>query len=224
MDLLEQINSSLVSLSNDWPELPVCEAAKYSLLGGGKRIRPVLAIEAFKLVGGVGDAIMPYACALEFIHTSSLIMDDIMDGHKVRRDRLACYIKYGSGTALMASQFICSEAYLLIKNPRCLHEILTCVREMCIGQAEEIAELKTGSLIRTAIQIGGIIGGASEEELVHLGIFGLNIGYLFQVRDDILDGERPDEKLELDLSCLDIFGEKAENLRQIARFIVERTK
>jgi len=157
------------------------------------------------------------------IHTSSLIMDDIMDNDDVRRGQLACHKKYGLGTALMASQFICSEAYLLITDPRCLHDVLLTVREMCIGQAEEIAELKTGSLIRTAIRGGAIIGGASEEQLTALTVFGNNIGYLFQVRDDILDGDRPDEKLELSLSCLDMFGEKAENLRKIARFIVERT-
>jgi geranylgeranyl diphosphate synthase type II len=223
MDLLERINSNLVLLSNGWPELQVCKAAQYSLLSGGKRIRPILAVEAFKVVGGVGDSIMPYACALEFVHTSSLIQDDLMDNHMMRRGQPTCYNLYGLGTALMASQFICAEAYLLIKDPRCMKELFLTVRDMCIGQAEEIAEKKTGSLFRACVHIGAIVGGATSEQLSALSEYGDTIGLAFQLRDDMLDQERPYEELRLDVSCLDIFGEKAENLRQIARFIVERT-
>lgn len=168
--------------------------------------------------------ILPYACAIEMIHTSSLILDDIMDKDDYRRGQLACHKKYDLGIALMASQFICSEAYLLLDKADLLHEILPVVRDMCIGQSEEIAELKTGSLIRAAVRIGGIVGGAKEEQLQALTIFGEDIGYFFQLRDDMLDGDTDYDALEVPLSSIDIFGEKAENLRQIARFIVTRTE
>jgi geranylgeranyl diphosphate synthase, type II len=171
----------------------------------------------------VGDLITPYAGALEMIHTSSLIMDDIMDGHTLRRGKPTCFVKYGTGIALMASQFICSEAYLLISDSRCMNEILHTIRDMCIGQSTESAELKTGSLIRTSVRIGAILGGASEEQLEALTQYGDQIGLLFQVRDDMLDGDRPEEALEVDLQCLEIFGDRAEQLQKIAYFIVERT-
>lgn len=212
-------------LSKGWPDSPVYNAVKYSLLGGGKRIRPMLAIEAFKAVGGKGSAIIPYACALEMIHTSSLIVDDVMDNDDFRRGQLACHKKFGVGIAVLASHLISSEAFnMLLTNPRCMEEVSNTVITMCIGQDAENAELKTGALICTAVRVGAIIGGASKEQLDALTLYGFSVGYLFQIRDDILDGDRPDEKLELDLSYLDIFGSKANKLRQIAKFIIERTK
>lgn len=150
-----------------------------------------------------------------------------MDDDDYRRGQLACHKKYHLGTALMASQFICSEAYLLLDRADLLHEILPVVRDMCIGQAEELADLKTASLIRAAVRIGGIMGGASEEQLSALTLYGNTIGFLFQVIDDLIDGDRTKDSWELDesyLSCLDIFGSKAHRLKELARFIVTRTE
>lgn len=218
------IEGYLKSYTEVWGDEVIFQAAKYSLLSKGKRIRPILAIEAYKVVGGVGEYIMPFACALEMVHASSLVLDDIMDNDDIRRGQPACHKEYGVNAALMASQFLCAEAYLLITNPRCMQEILRTVHDMCIGQDTGNAELKTGSLICASVRIGGIVGGASEKQLNVLTLYGYSVGYLFQIRDDILDGDRPYEKLELDLSYLDLFGSKADKLREIARFVVERTE
>lgn len=93
---------------------------------------------------------------------------------------------------------------------------------MCRGQDAEKAEDKTGALLKVCLTVGAIIGGATKEQRKSLEIYGEHIGLLFQLRDDILDGERPEQELVLDLSCLDIFGEKADTLRKIAQFIVMR--
>jgi len=221
---MDEICKALQSYTDQWPNLLVYDAAKYSLLSEGKRIRPILTIEAFKVVGGTGDTILPFACALEMIHTSSLIVDDLIDEDQYRRGKLACHIKFGVGTAVLASHLISSEALKLITNTKCLYEVIDTVNLMCVGQDQEIAEYKTGSLIRAAVRIGAIVGGATEEQLDALTKYGEQIGLLFQIRDDILDGDRQDEHLELDLSCLDIFGHKADKLREIAQFIITRTK
>lgn len=210
--------------TENWGEEPIFQAAKYSLLSPGKRIRPLLAIEAFTVVGGEGIKIIPYACALEMIHAASLIMDDIMDNDDYRRGKLACHKKFGINTALMASQFLTADAYALIVDMTCWEEILHSVTLMCVGQAEEIDEYKTGALIKSSVWIGAFLGGATISQLEALTRYGEQIGLLFQVTDDIIDGERSEEKLSLDLSCLDMFGPKADRLREIARFIIERTK
>lgn len=220
MDIEEALREHTVH----WDNTPIYQAARYSLMSPGKRIRPKLAIAAFEAVGGVGRKILSYACGLEMIHASSLITDDIMDNDDYRRGQLACHKKFGMNVALLVPTLLVSEALLLMYDTACVHEILYTLRDMCIGQEAELAEYKTGSLIRSSVRIGGIVGSAWKDQLEALSTYGSKIGYLFQVIDDFIDGDRPREQLSLDLSCLDIFGSKADSLREIAWFIMERTK
>jgi len=217
------IEQALIDYTVCWNNTPVYQAARYSLMSSGKRIRPKLAIAAFEAVGGKGKSILPYACGLEMVHASSLITDDIMDNDDYRRGQLACHKKFGLNIALLAPTLLVSEALLLMSNPRCGREMLYTLREMCIGQEAEQAEYKTGSLIRSSVRIGGMVGAATLDQLAALSVYGSKIGYLFQVIDDMLDKDRPLEKVYLDLSCLDMFGHEADELRKIGKFIVERT-
>ncbi len=218
------IEEALRSYTVHWDNSPVYQAARYSLMSPGKRIRPKVAIAAFEVVGGKGNKILPYACGLEMIHASSLITDDIMDNDDYRRGQLACHKKFGLNIALLAPTLLVSEALLLMFDPQCIREMLYTLREMCIGQEAELVEYKTGSLIRSSVRIGGMIGGATATQLEALSTYGSKIGYLFQVVDDFIDGDRPKEQLSMELSCLDMFGSKADSLREIAWFIMERTK
>ena len=222
---MSEIDTLLKKFSETWPKSETWDACRYVLLGEGKRIRPTLAIEAFKAVGGEGDEILPYACALEMFHASSLIVDDIMDNDDYRRGLPACHKKFSLGAAVLASHMLSVEAMaIMANNPECLVEIAKTTKLMCVGQDEERDEYKTGALICSSMMVGAIIGHATKEQKNALETYGKHIGLLFQLRDDILDGEREEQPLILDTACLDIFGPKADKLKQIGQFIVMRTK
>ncbi|HLG20509.1 MAG TPA: farnesyl diphosphate synthase [Bdellovibrionota bacterium] len=192
------------------------EAMKYSLFAGGKRIRPALALAACEAVGGKSDAALPVACALEMIHTYSLIHDDLptMDNDDLRRGRPTNHKVFGEGLAILAGDALLTEAFNLLADPswnipaECRIDIVGIVAEgsgangMVGGQVldlqfegkdvgekelEQIHRNKTGKLLRAAVLAGGRAGGAEGEFFDSLKRYGEAIGLAFQIADDVLD-------------------------------------
>ncbi len=190
------------------------EAMRYSLLAGGKRLRPVLVMSFSEAVGGPVDEILPAACAIELVHTYSLIHDDLpcMDNDDYRRGKLTCHKLYGDDIATLAGDALQAAAFrLLSEQPGDPAKILRCVHILAQGAGEDgmvagqildlqgekrtlnEAELrqvhahKTGDLIRAACQMGAVLGGGSEEQIQAAGEFAMALGLAFQIRDDMLD-------------------------------------
>jgi geranylgeranyl diphosphate synthase, type II len=199
------------------------EAMRYSLLAGGKRIRPVLALATAGAVGLEPPRVLPLAAALELIHTYSLIHDDLpaMDDDDLRRGRPTCHVKYGEDVAILAGDALYAEAFhhLLTAQAGDADRILAAARELAAstgvdgmvgGQYLDIAgvsdtpadlrrlhELKTGRLIGASVLCVLLLAGAAEEPETMAGWrrFAGELGVLFQIVDDILDVTGTDEGL-----------------------------
>ena len=216
---VQQIDAALSLLLPREDNSLVCEAMRYSVSVGGKRIRPVLLLEANRLCGGSVDAVLPFACALEMIHTYSLIHDDLpcMDDDDLRRGQPSCHKKFGEATALLAGDAllthafaVCAASPIALKNPalavKSIALLSSCagVSGMIGGQEIDLASegkqitpeklqtmdaKKTGALIRAACEIGAVLAGASETQTAVLCAYAEHIGQAFQIVDDILDVE-----------------------------------
>ena len=193
------------------------DAGKYALSAGGKRIRPVLCMEFYKLFGGDED-ISDIAIALEIMHTFSLIHDDLpeMDNDDYRRGKPSTHIKYGVGTALLAGDGLCLLPFEIISDSaisgKISFETATCLsnllskasgnRGMILGQMldteygdEEItlerlirtSRYKTGCLLEVSCKFGAVLAGCDNKDIESAGEYGRNLGLAFQIIDDILD-------------------------------------
>lgn len=190
-------------------------AARYSLLAGGKRLRPVLLLEFYRLCGGEDDCAYQFAAALEMIHTYSLIHDDLpcMDDDDFRRGRPSCHKQFDEATALLAGDALLTEAFGAAAKTvgipaervvRAMGMLAACagVNGMIGGQTvdlesegkpaetqtlTEMYRLKTGALLKAAAVIGCILAGADEALEQAAGVYGEKLGLAFQVIDDILD-------------------------------------
>lgn len=195
----------------------VLQAARYSLLDGGKRIRPVILLEFYKLCGGTDDCAYNFAAALEMIHTYSLIHDDLpcMDDDDMRRGKPACHIKFDEATALLAGDTLLTESFgvaaktLGLPNDRIVRalsilssaagvagmiggQVIDLANENGQPSAETLLEtyrLKTGALLRCAAAIGATLAGVDESLVAEAEAYGENLGLAFQMIDDILDAE-----------------------------------
>ena len=257
-------------------------AMRYSVFAGGKRVRPILCLEAARIfTAEVAPALHP-ACAIEFIHTYSLIHDDLpaLDNDDLRRGKPTCHKKFGEAIAILAGDALLTLAFEAIgatpapaeRRVKILTEIAAAagtVNGMVGGQVadleaegkgsdpemlEYIHRSKTAALIRAAITSGALCAGANEADVARLRRFGETIGWAFQVTDDILDVEESsaalgktagkdaaqqkatypsvyglqrsheiaDELSTRAIAELDVFGEQASRLREIAEFLVHR--
>lgn len=218
-DYVTLINSKLDSFIPEctYGEPIVCEAMKYSLGIGGKRIRPVLLLEFCRACGGDVEKALPFAVALEMIHTYSLIHDDLpcMDDDDMRRGMPSCHIRYGEEYALLAGDGLLTRAFGVIaesdiakENPACavkaiaLLSSLAGVEGMIGGQTVDLKNegkkasvetleimdrLKTGALIVASAKLGCLAADADEEKTQAAVTFCEKIGHAFQIVDDILD-------------------------------------
>lgn len=197
------------------------EAMRYSLLAGGKRVRPVLALSTARALGHDPSVVMPYAAALELIHTYSLIHDDLpaMDDDDLRRGKPTCHVAYGENVAILAGDALFAEALRLITANQAgepmhvvgaMDELLAAIGAggMVGGQfidideqvesADELKlmhELKTGRLIRASVRGAAIVLGTPTKQVEQLGEFAGELGVLFQIIDDILDVTGSDAEL-----------------------------
>lgn len=190
------------------------EAMRYSLLAGGKRLRPVLCMSFCEACGGVPEAALRAGAAIEMVHTYSLIHDDLpcMDNDDFRRGKPTCHKAYGEDVATLAGDALLTAAFRFLVNMeapaeriiRCI-DILSCAageHGMIAGQIldlegekrplseEELRNVhwhKTGEMIRAACQMGVVLGGGTEQQIEAAGEFAHGLGIAFQIRDDILD-------------------------------------
>ena len=197
------------------PEKLLFEAMKYSLLAGGKRLRPIFAFEFCRLCGGDWKKAAPFAGAVEMIHTYSLIHDDLpcMDNDDYRRGRLTNHKVYGEAMAVLAGDALLTDAFALaasaqLPNPADIAlamgvlsenagsrgmvggqvlDILSQERECSQQEVLDIQTRKTGALINAACVLGAIAGGAGEAQLQAAAGFAGCLGLAFQIRDDMLD-------------------------------------
>ena len=192
-------------------------AMRYSVQAGGKRVRPILCLESARIFSADVTPALPVACALEFIHTYSLIHDDLpaLDNDDLRRGKPTCHKKFGEATAILAGDALLTLAFETLANaplePARRVAILAhvaasagTVNGMIGGQVadieaerrpvdpeelEYIHRSKTAALIRASVASGAIAGGANDDDVARLKRFGETIGWAFQVVDDILDVE-----------------------------------
>ena len=195
----------------------IFEAMNYSVLNGGKRLRPMIMEETYRLFGGSGEEIYPFMAAIEMIHSSSLVHDDLpaMDNDEYRRGRKTTWTVYGedmgilAGDALMIYAFeTAAKAFGVTKHPMRVGtavQILankTGIYGMIGGQTVDVEltgkpivrekldfiyRLKTGALLEAAMMIGAVLAGAGEEELKTAEQIAADVGMAFQIQDDILD-------------------------------------
>lgn len=200
----------------------VVRAMQYSLANGGKRLRPIFVLEFCKMCGGDMDKAMAYACAIEYIHTYSLIHDDLpcMDDDDMRRGKASCHKMFGESTALLAGDALLTHSFELCANADLSDEQNAMavsllaqnagVGGMIGGQVLDLKfeestpsisdllvvhKLKTGALISAACILGCIAGNASQEQINAASKFAYYLGIAFQIKDDLLDVFGDESKL-----------------------------
>ncbi len=215
--LIERFETALIAEADQWTEWPkaLVEPSRYVLFGGGKRVRPFLALAAAEAVGGRLEDAMPWAVAVEMIHTYSLVHDDLpaMDDDDMRRGRPTCHRAFDEAHAILAGDALLTRAFGVIADgPWTPTQTVRLCQLLAVaaggpgmvggqvfdisGQIENVdavvhmQRLKTGALIRTAAEGGALAAGATPEQVTALAQYGAALGMLFQLTDDILDREQ----------------------------------
>jgi len=212
---IKKIDTVLDSELELYAESEFKEPLKYAL-DGGKRIRPIILLLASECVGEIDDNTFAAACAIEFLHTESVIHDDIIDNETLRRQKDPFHIKYGYNTSVLTGDFVLGLILNIasrINNPRVTKNLATTAMMMSEGEVLEgrletsedvtfddylkVIEYKTATAFETASRLGAIISGGSEEEIESLADYGKNIGIAYQIRDDLLDWQNEDKLFNL---------------------------
>ena len=212
---IKKIDTVLDSELELYAESEFKEPLKYAL-NGGKRIRPIILLLASECVGEIDDNTFAAACAIEFLHTESVIHDDIIDNETLRRQKDPFHIKYGYNTSVLTGDFVLGLILNIasrINNPRVTKNLATTAMMMSEGEVLEgrletsedvtfddylkVIEYKTATAFETASRLGAIISGGSEEEIESLADYGKNIGIAYQIRDDLLDWQNEDKLFNL---------------------------
>ena len=291
MEFLKEFESKIIDVNKNLekyieekenPQATIYKAMNYSVSAGGKRIRPVIMLASAELVSGSYEGVMPFACALEMIHTYSLIHDDLpcMDNDDLRRGKPTNHKVFGEAMAVLAGDALLNKAFeVILKNSQmspnmtiaAMSEIATAsgTEGMIGGQVIDIESEgkqidavtlmtlhlnKTGALIMTAAKVGALLGGGTREDLLLMEEFSRYLGIAFQIKDDILDVEGREESLgkktgadeenekstfvsiygleqskkiledytKKAIETLSPYGEKAEFLIELAKFLLSR--
>ena len=221
MNYLDEINSALKEYLPAADDV-VSQAMRYSVENGGKRIRPALLLEFCRVCGGDYKKAVPFACALEMIHTYSLIHDDLpcMDNDDFRRGKPSCHIAFGEEYALLAGDALLTLAFetamksnlsaeITVKAAKelakaagvmgmCGGQVLDLQiegKKVCVSDLQKTDELKTGELIRAACVLGCVCAGADDKKIAASEKYAHDIGIAFQIVDDILDVTSDEETL-----------------------------
>jgi geranylgeranyl diphosphate synthase type II len=252
----------------------LARAMRYSVFAGGKRFRPLLCMATAKALGKNPKKILPIACAIEMIHTFTLIHDDLpaIDDSDFRRGKPACHKKFDEASALLAGDALNALAFEIlareIRDPKVIGEIGYAVLQVISGEAEDleyekkktslrtlksIHKRKTAALLLACMRSSAIHLGASAKQLEALTAYAKHLGLAFQIADDILDVTSTREKLgkpvradvkkgypylvglersrklaeqerNKAIGALKVFGKKADTLREIAEYVIERRK
>lgn len=212
---IEQKLEELVPENNGFSFHQLFKAARYALMSGGKRLRPILTIATAESLGGCGNTALGPACSLEMIHTYSLIHDDLpcMDDDDFRRGKPSLHKAFTEGHAVLTGDFLLTYAFEVIANDRHLEQdqkialiallaksagghgmiagqvmdIEAEEQKIGIEKLQQIHQLKTGAMITASVEFGAIVAGASAAEKEILRRFGEDLGLAFQIIDDVID-------------------------------------
>ena len=212
---IEEYLKNLYQEFKDEPQKSLFEAMEYSLLAGGKRLRPIFAMDFCRMCGGDWKNAAPFAAAVEMIHTYSLIHDDLpsMDNDDFRRGRPTNHKVYGEAMAILAGDALLTDAFMVaasakLPNPQDMGFAISVLaqgagslgmvggqvldiqaesRELTEQEVIDIQSRKTGALINDACVLGVIAGGGTEEQIAAAARFAGALGMAFQIRDDMLD-------------------------------------
>ena len=221
-DLRALVDAALeqLSFSTTDPTAGLEEAMRYSLLAGGKRVRPVLTLATARALAAEPERLLPFACAIELIHTYSLIHDDLpaMDDDELRRGLPTSHVRFGEDVAILAGDGLFAEAVRLCSDqPGDPARVLAALRELAAATGVEgmvggqyvdvtgdasgredlraLHALKTGRLIAASVRVALILEDVGESETIPYRQFADELGVLFQIVDDILDVTESDERL-----------------------------
>ena len=279
----DQIDRALDDLTHYGDGCPnsLQDAIRHIVMAPGKRLRPMLVLMATEVCGEAGHTSMSAACAVEMIHTYSLIHDDLpaMDDDDLRRGQPTCHTVYGEATAILAGDALLAQAFEVLAASgaepsiigRCCSELAQAAGACALvgGQADDLAAeslpadlevlesihaRKTGAMFRVSMRLGALMGGASDEQYQRLDTYGEKLGLAFQITDDLLDlcgdennlGKRTGKdddhqkltfpgllgmkesqrraRLLIEEACqaLEPFGERAQGLKVLAHYVLER--
>jgi len=223
--LRKRVNDRLAEYMNLEPDCPqsLQSAVSYSLLAGGKRLRPILVLLACEACGGDSEAALPAACAIEMIHTYSLIHDDLpaMDDDDLRRGKPTNHVVFGEAQAILAGDGLLTLAFeVLARDTKPAETAAACCVDLAnaagvvgmvggqvadleaensgvdsVSELEAVHRRKTGRLLSSSLTLGGRVAGADEATLGILKDYGEKIGLAFQIADDLLDIEGDREKM-----------------------------
>ena len=208
-----RVNALIVErMQSDVPVIPAL--ADHLIAAGGKRLRPVLTVAAARMAGGKTDAGLKLAAAVEFVHTATLLHDDVVDTSDLRRGKVAAHLIWGAAPAVLVGDFLFARAFELMVETGSLRALqilahassviaegevlqLTRSNDLALEQATylQIIQAKTAELFAAAAESGAVSAGAAETEVQALRSYGLNLGLAFQLVDDALDYEASAEAL-----------------------------
>ena len=268
--------------SKDNAQKTIYDAMKYSLFAGGKRLRPVIMLMVADMFSADYTDVLPFACAMEMIHTYSLIHDDLpcMDNDDLRRGKPTNHKIFGDAIAVLAGDALLNKAFETVSGHKYkdLNRAMRAVSILSVASGTEgmiggqvtdiesegkkltndeliyIQTLKTGAIIRASGVIGAVMSGANEEEILKIDEYCKNLGIAFQIQDDVLDvigdekelgkpigSDNENEKITFvslfglenaqkavteytknAISALDIFGDRAEQLKKLADYLINR--
>ncbi len=218
----KMINSFLTrELSGQEPE-SLEKASLHLIKAGGKRLRPYMTIKACEAVGGRAEDAVPFAAAVELLHSFTLVHDDVMDHDDLRRGKPTVHKVYGMPMAILAGDLLFAKVYDIMVNNRppgmsperlleCIDKVTEATMILCQGQALDISfpgasdvtvndyiymvGAKTSALFRACAQVGALVGGGSDEQVNAIGIFAWDAGVAFQIEDDVLGVTADEETL-----------------------------
>lgn len=209
-------------------------AMRHAVVSGGKRLRPILCLAAAEAAGGRAEDAIHAACAVELLHTYTLVHDDLpcMDNDTLRRGQPTVWAKYGEAMAVLVGDALQTLAFeTLARTTASPSSVATLVSELAkaagasgviAGQVEDIAfagaptpdiidyvfQHKTADLFRAAVRLGAIAGGASDHDLQQVSVYGNNLGIAFQIIDDLLDARQASADDKPELTCLAVMSEQ----------------
>ncbi|MCZ7356762.1 MAG: polyprenyl synthetase family protein [Candidatus Methanoperedens sp.] len=203
------VDTELPGLLLDIKPPELAAAVTYAIASKGKRIRPALVTLACEAVGGRAEDASFAAASIELIHSSSLVLDDVIDKSEKRRGQDTIHKKWGVDMALLTVQILAALSLKIAsRDPRLIHAISDSLYYMGEGEAMELVDFakdkksylelafrKTGSLFGSAAEVGAVVGGGDEEQIKNFTEFGSHLGMAFQIRDDILDCISKEEDL-----------------------------
>jgi octaprenyl-diphosphate synthase len=203
-DMAEVDRLIALRLQSPVPVIPAL--ADHLIAAGGKRLRPLLTVAAARLAGASGDNCLKLATAVEFVHTATLLHDDVVDGSKLRRGKVAAHLIWGGASSVLVGDFLFARAFELMVEAGSIRALdilakassviaegevlqLTRAHDLNLDQETylEIIKAKTAELFAASAEAGAVSAGAAEPRVAALRAYGLNLGLAFQLTDDALD-------------------------------------